>query len=116
MEFLRDRVIEVGLCGGMDLGWNLKRGNGPRSIDAIAWRTPGAVEVVDIGIAFDEASQPLALQWAIVAGPRDGIRCRRQTVEVRARSVDHQRVIRVQRRERFRSDPALDSPTPLAYA
>jgi len=26
MQFLRDRVIEAGKCGGMDLGWNLKRG------------------------------------------------------------------------------------------
>lgn len=70
MEFLRDRIIEAGLCGGMDLAWNLKRGVGPHSVDAIAWRLPsGFVEVVDIGVGYDDASQPLRLQWAIVAGP-----------------------------------------------
>lgn len=70
MAFLRDRVIETGRCGGLDLAWNLKRGVGPHSIDAIAWRHPnGHVDVVDIGTAYDDTSAPLALQWAIVAGP-----------------------------------------------
>jgi hypothetical protein len=69
MEFLRDRIIEAGLCGGMDLAWNLKRGVGPRSTDAIAWRTGGRVEVVDIGVAFDDTSIPLRLSWGIVEGP-----------------------------------------------
>jgi hypothetical protein len=70
MAFLRDRVIETGRCGGMDLAWNLKRGVGPHSIDAIAWRTPGgAVEVVDIGAAYDDTSIPLHLTWGIVSGP-----------------------------------------------
>jgi hypothetical protein len=71
MAFLRDRVIEAGICGGMDLAWNKKRGNGPHSIDALAWRTPGgAIEVVDIGVGYDDTSQTLRLQWAIVAGPQ----------------------------------------------
>ena len=69
MEFLRDRVIEAGRCGGMDLAWNLKRGVGPHSIDAIAWRTGGRVEVVDLGAAYDDTSRPLVTQWVIVAGP-----------------------------------------------
>ncbi|MEZ5318598.1 MAG: hypothetical protein R2752_14455 [Vicinamibacterales bacterium] len=69
MEFLRDRVIESGRCGGLDLAWNLKRGVGPRSTDAIAWRTGGGVEVVDIGVAFDDTGIPLQLSWGIVAGP-----------------------------------------------
>lgn len=69
MEFLRDRVIEAGICGGLDLAWNLKRGTGPRSIDALAWRTAGGDEVVDIGLAFDDTSTTLRLQWGIVAGP-----------------------------------------------
>jgi hypothetical protein len=70
MEFLRDRVIEAGICGGLDLARNLKRGVGPHSIDAIAWRLPsGAVEVVDIGAAWDDTSSPLVLTWGIVAGP-----------------------------------------------
>jgi hypothetical protein len=70
MEFLRNRVIEVGICGGLDLAWNLKRGVGPHSIDAIAWKHPnGFVDVVDIGTAYDFHHQPLELWWGIVAGP-----------------------------------------------
>jgi hypothetical protein len=69
MAFLRDRVIEAGICGGLDLAWNRKRGNGPHSIDALAWRTGGGDEVVDIGLAYDDTSIPLRLAWGIVAGP-----------------------------------------------
>jgi hypothetical protein len=69
MAFLRDRIIESGRCGGMDLAWNRKRGNGPHSIDALAWRTGGRDEVVDIGQAFDDTSQTLRLAWGIVEGP-----------------------------------------------
>ena len=70
MEFLRDRIIEAGRCGGLDLAWNLKRGIGPHSHDAIAWRTPsGDDEVVDIASAFDDENIPLQLHWAIVSGP-----------------------------------------------
>jgi hypothetical protein len=69
MEFLRDRVIEAGICGGLDLAWNKKRGDGPHSIDALAWRTPGGDEVVDIGLAFDDTGSELRLQWGIVGGP-----------------------------------------------
>jgi hypothetical protein len=69
MEFLRDRIIETGICGGMDLAWNRKRGTGPHSIDALAWRTGGRVEVVDVGVAYDDTSRPLRLTWNIVAGP-----------------------------------------------
>lgn len=69
MAFLRDRVIESGICGGLDLAWNKKRGNGPHSIDALAWRTGSGDEVVDIGLAYDDTSSVLRLQWGIVAGP-----------------------------------------------
>jgi hypothetical protein len=69
MEFLRDRVIEAGICGGLDLAWNLKRGVGPHSTDALAWRHNGIDDVVDIGSAYDDTSRPLTLQWSIVAGP-----------------------------------------------
>jgi len=70
MEFIRDRVIEAGVCGGLDLARNLKRGIGPHSIDAIAWRLPdGDVEVVDIASAFDDKTIPLRLVWQIVEGP-----------------------------------------------
>lgn len=69
MEFLRDRVIETGICGGLDLAWNKKRGTGPHSIDAIAWRVNGRDEVVDIGAAYDDTSRRLDLMWHIVEGP-----------------------------------------------
>ena len=69
MAFLRDRIIERGRCKGLDLAWNLKRGQGPHSIDALAWRVNGQVEVVDIGVGYDDTSQTLQLQWLVVAGP-----------------------------------------------
>jgi hypothetical protein len=71
VEFLRDKIIEVGLCGGMDLGWNQKRGVGPRSIDAIGWRHGPAMthDVVDIAFAWEYTHEPLRLQWLIVPGP-----------------------------------------------
>lgn len=69
MSFLRDRIIERGRCKGLDLAWNLKRGQGPHSIDALAWRVNGQVEVVDIGVGYDDTSQTLQLQWLVVAGP-----------------------------------------------
>jgi hypothetical protein len=69
MAFLRDRIIERGICMGMDLAWNKKRGDGPHSIDALAWRVNGRDEVVDVGVGYDDTSRPLQLQWLIVAGP-----------------------------------------------
>ena len=69
MMFLRDRIIEAGICGGLDLAWNKKRGDGPHSTDALAWRTGGKDEVVDVGAGYDDTSQPLKLIWAIVEGP-----------------------------------------------
>jgi hypothetical protein len=68
MAFLRDRIIEVGICGGMDLAWNLKRGVGPHSIDALAWRHDGIVDVVDIGAAYNDTDNPLVIQWIVVGG------------------------------------------------
>lgn len=70
MAFLRDRIIEAGRCGGLDLARNLKRGKGPHSIDALAWRrSSGKVDVVDIASGYDDFTQRLRLQWFIVAGP-----------------------------------------------
>src|SRR5690606_34629920 len=70
MEFLRDRFIEAGICGGLDFALNLKRGVGPYSHDAIAWRQPGRPdEVVDIASAFDDIQIPLRLHFIIVHGP-----------------------------------------------
>jgi hypothetical protein len=70
MEFIRDRMVEAGICGGMDLARNLKRGVGPLSMDAIAWRPDGVtVQVVDIAASWDAFWEPMRLQWLIVGGP-----------------------------------------------
>ena len=69
MEFLRDEVIRIGMCGGMDLARNLKRGVGPHSIDAIAWRHGDSLDVVDIASAFDDTGMELRLHWLVVEGP-----------------------------------------------
>ena len=55
----------------MDLGWNLKRGVGPRSIDALGWRHgPQMIhDVVDIACAWEHTHAPLRLQWVLVPGP-----------------------------------------------
>jgi len=68
MQFLRDRVIETGICGGLDLGWNLKRGGPTISTDALVWRH-GFDDIIDIGLAYDDTSQPLRLQWISVNAP-----------------------------------------------
>lgn len=70
MEFLRDRVIELGSCSGLHLAWN-RKANGQRSIDAIDWRhgEQDINDVVDIALAYDDTSRPLQLNWMIVAGP-----------------------------------------------
>ena len=71
MEFLRDKIIEVGRCGGMNLSWNLKRGVGPRSIDAIDWRhgEQDINDVVDLASDYDNTSRQLELHWIVVDGP-----------------------------------------------
>jgi hypothetical protein len=63
MQFLRDRIIEVGKCGGLDLGWNLKRGGPEISNDFITERVGGTVFGHDIGFAYDDPSRPLQLYW-----------------------------------------------------
>lgn len=63
MEFLRDRIIEAGLCGGLDLGWNLKRGGPEISIDFLAERRGGAVLGHDIAFDYDNTSTELQLYW-----------------------------------------------------
>ena len=69
MRFLRDRVIETGLCGGVQLGWNLKRGGPEISTDFVVWRHDGGDTGIDIGFAYDDTSQPLRLQWLESTGP-----------------------------------------------
>lgn len=65
MSFLRDRMIEAGKCGGMDLGRNLKRGGPELSIDFLVWRTGGEDLGIDIGFDYDNTSTPLALTWSV---------------------------------------------------
>ncbi len=62
--FLRDRIIEIGRCGGMLLGWNLKRGGPEKSVDFIAWRQAEGDRGVDIALDYDNTSRTLQLQWA----------------------------------------------------
>jgi hypothetical protein len=69
MEFIRDRMIEAGICGGLDLAWNLKRGVGPRSTDALLFRDGSRDRVIDIAAGFDEYRVPMRLHWIEVEGP-----------------------------------------------
>jgi hypothetical protein len=64
MVFVRDRMIEAGLCGGMQLGWNLKRGGPEISLDYITWNTGGRWVGVDIAHDADNQNTPLQLTWA----------------------------------------------------
>jgi hypothetical protein len=65
MEFLRDRMIEAGKCGGLDLGRNLKRGGPELSIDFLARNDGGGnIMGIDIGIDYDNTSTPLRLAWS----------------------------------------------------
>jgi hypothetical protein len=63
MQFLRDRVIEAGKCGGLDLGWNLKRGGPELSNDFIVERRDGADYGHDIAFDYDNTDHPLQLYW-----------------------------------------------------
>jgi hypothetical protein len=70
MQFLRDRIIEVGICGGMDLAWNAKRGGPEISNDYIVHRSGGSDLGVDIAFDFDNTNTTLRLTWAVTAvGP-----------------------------------------------
>ena len=63
MQFLRDRIIEAGLCGGLQLGWNLKRGGPELSIDFIAERRGNQTYGYDIAIDYDNTSKEMQLYW-----------------------------------------------------
>jgi hypothetical protein len=63
MEFLRDRIIEAGRCGGMDLAWNLKRGGPEISVDFIVERIGGTLLGHDIAFDYDNHSTTLVLYW-----------------------------------------------------
>jgi hypothetical protein len=64
MEFLRDRMIEAGLCGGMNLGWNLKRGGPELSVDFITELVGGRWHGIDIAHDYDNGGIRLKLTWA----------------------------------------------------
>jgi hypothetical protein len=63
MEFLRNRIIEAGICGGLNLGWNLKRGGPEISIDFIAEERGGQTYGYDIAVDYDNTSTELRLYW-----------------------------------------------------
>jgi hypothetical protein len=69
MAFLRDRMIEAGICGGMDLAWNLKRGGPELSYDYITHNVGGQWLGVDIARDYDNTSTPLQLQWSEQSDP-----------------------------------------------
>jgi hypothetical protein len=69
MAWLRDRIIEAGKCGGLDLGWNLKRGGPEISIDFLTQKLPGDLLGIDIGAAYDDVTIELQLQWVISTFP-----------------------------------------------
>jgi hypothetical protein len=64
MQFIRDRMIEAGLCGGMKLGYNLKRGGPDISVDYITENVGGRWVGVDIAHDYDNQSITLQLTWA----------------------------------------------------
>ena len=63
MVFLRDRIIEAGRCGGMDLAWNLKRGGPEISVDFLVERVGGNLIGHDIAFDYDNTSHSLELYW-----------------------------------------------------
>jgi hypothetical protein len=64
IAFLRNRMIEAAICGGLDVGLNLKRGGPDISIDFVAERRGGTTIGHDIGIDYDNTSRPLRLTWS----------------------------------------------------
>ena len=66
MAFLRDRIIEAGLCAGLNYGWNLKRGGPELSIDVMAHKRPDGNMGVDIAFDYDNIGTTLQLTWGEV--------------------------------------------------
>jgi hypothetical protein len=64
MAFLRDRMIEAGICGGMQLAWNLKRGGPEISTDYLVENVGGRWVGVDIAHDYDNAGKTMQLTWA----------------------------------------------------
>ena len=73
MAFIRDRIIETGICKGMDLARNFKRGTPVLSHDYLVWRQPGQHDRgVDLASGYDDTSTPLRLTWQVKSGPDYG--------------------------------------------
>jgi len=72
MEFLRDRIIETGICKGLDLGRNFKRGTPVISHDFIVLRRGGQKDAgVDIASGYDDVDRVLKLTWQVFGPDRD---------------------------------------------
>ena len=69
MAFIRDRIIETGICKGLDLGRNFKRGTPVISHDFLVWRSDRD-RGVDIATGYDELKLPIRLKWQVF-GPSD---------------------------------------------
>lgn len=69
MAFIRDRIIETGICKGLDLGRNYKRGGPEISYDFLVWRSNigknGRDRGVDLATGYDELKLPLRLKWDV---------------------------------------------------
>lgn len=70
MEFIRDRIIETGICKGKDLGRNFKRGTPVISHDFIVERTDRD-RGVDLASGYDEVNLPLRLTWYVFPKERN---------------------------------------------
>lgn len=69
MEYIRDRIIETGICKGMNLARNFKRGTPVISHDFIVWRTDRD-RGVDIASGYDDVDRALKLTWQVFGPDR----------------------------------------------
>ena len=69
MAFIRDRIIETGICKGLDLARNFKRGGPEISYDFIVLRSNvgrnGRDRGVDLATGYDEVKLPIRLKWQV---------------------------------------------------
>jgi len=69
MAFIRDRIIETGICNGLDLARNFKRGGPDISFDFLVWRSNvgkgGRDRGVDLATGYDEVKLPIRLKWDV---------------------------------------------------
>ncbi len=70
MEFIRDRIIETGICKGLNLARNFKRGTPVISHDFIVQRT-NRDRGVDLASGYDDVNVPLRLTWFVFGAERN---------------------------------------------